>query len=31
MYRAFILLYVLCLGGAALNHARDLWLGGWLP
>ncbi|MFC6616798.1 hypothetical protein [Deinococcus radiophilus] len=31
MYRTFILLYVICLGGAALNHARDLWLGGWMP
>ncbi len=23
--------YAICLAGAALNHARDIWNGGWLP
>ena len=24
-------IYALCLTGAGLNHANDIWQGGWLP
>lgn len=29
--RGIAVIYAICLVGAGFNHARDLWLGGWLP
>lgn len=29
--RWLFILYATCFVGAGLNHAHDLWLGGWLP
>ena len=29
--RCFLAVQVVCFVGAGLNHARDIWQGGWLP
>src|SRR5712691_717010 len=29
--KLLLAIYSLCFTGAALNHARDIWLGGFLP
>lgn len=29
--KAFVVIYVLCFLGAALNHLNDIRIGGWLP
>ncbi len=29
--RWLLIVYAVCLIGAGLNHARDIWHGGWLP